>query len=292
MPENKTTKCSDFSCFDSMTDEELQEILRLDAQKNEGEESDMEMILYVMEVLAARRENNSVRTKSAKEAFESFKENYIPCQNLKETEDNTYREPENNKVVKLMPAWLRKLSVAAAVIVVVFVAARTSNALGYDLWDIVVNWTQETFHLGGADNIEEPDLSLNDGRENETLQNTLALYGITEPIAPTWIPDDYEMIDIKVEETPIQKKILAIYRYDDRIIKIQVKKYLQQDPQQIEQSDDLIEVYESAGVLYYIFEDYDQLRAVWVKDRFECYISGQLNIDELKQMIDSIDMED
>ena len=81
---------------------------------------------------------------------------------------------------------------------------------------------------------------------------------------------------------------MAISQYDDNIIKIQVKKYLQQDPQQIEQSDDLIEVYEASGVLYYIFKNEAQLQAVWVKQCFECYISGHVSIEEIKLMIDSI----
>ena len=45
MPNNQNRSNQDFSRFDSMSNEELEEILRLDAQKTEGEESDLEMLL-------------------------------------------------------------------------------------------------------------------------------------------------------------------------------------------------------------------------------------------------------
>ena len=78
MPNNQNRNNQDFSRFDSMTNEELEEILRLDVQKTEGEESDLEMLLYVLEVLAVRRKNSENPRKDAGEAFETFKEHYMP----------------------------------------------------------------------------------------------------------------------------------------------------------------------------------------------------------------------
>ena len=46
---------NDLTQYDSMDTEALQEILRADASKIEGEVSDQETILYIMEVLAKRR---------------------------------------------------------------------------------------------------------------------------------------------------------------------------------------------------------------------------------------------
>ena len=58
MSENQIRRTDDLSYCDTMTTEELEEILRLDAQAQEEQESDTEMILYVMEVLAARKRSN------------------------------------------------------------------------------------------------------------------------------------------------------------------------------------------------------------------------------------------
>ena len=42
---------------------------------------------------------------------------------------------------------------------------------------------------------------------------------------------------------------------------------------------------------YYIFQNKDQLRSVWISNAYECNISGDLSVDEIKKMIDSIGEE-
>lgn len=64
--------------------------------------------------------------------------------------------------------------------------------------------------------------------------------------------------------------------------------YLDSDPQQIEHSEGYVTTYESAGIDYFIFENYDLLKAVWINENYECYISGELTMDEIQSMIDSI----
>ena len=60
------------------------------------------------------------------------------------------------------------------------------------------------------------------------------------------------------------------------------------DPEQIEQNGTLINEYESDGVIYCFFDNVDLLRAAWSIDNFECNISGELTIEEIKQIVDSI----
>ena len=55
MSEKQSRGIGDLSKYDTMTTEELEEILRLDAQAPEEQESDIEKILYIMEVLTERK---------------------------------------------------------------------------------------------------------------------------------------------------------------------------------------------------------------------------------------------
>ena len=52
MSENRSR---DFSVYDEMSTEELEEILRADFDAPEGEETDMDIILYVTDLLTERR---------------------------------------------------------------------------------------------------------------------------------------------------------------------------------------------------------------------------------------------
>jgi hypothetical protein len=53
-------------------------------------------------------------------------------------------------------------------------------------------------------------------------------------------------------------------------------------------NEGVVEEYEVAGITYYLFENYETVRAVWLYDSYECDISGEVTIDEIKKMIDSI----
>lgn len=293
MPENNNNCCSDYSKYDSMTIEELEEILRQDAEDLDSE-PDVDMLMYIVEVIRSRKGPDPNR-KTAEEAFEIFKKHYLPeviGEGVDDMEgmdvaDSEHQEDNKCKVIH-MSRWMRRMAAAAAVVVVLLAGSVTANALGYNLWQIVVQWTQETFHFGGASQQETTGPAVDNHLEYSSLQEVLDKQKITVPLAPKWIPDGYVLSDIKVNISPIQESFWAIYLKDDQMLKVQIKRYLQMDPEQIEQSDTLVEEYESGGITYFIFEDNKQFRTAWTVAQFECYISGELTIDEMKQIVDSI----
>lgn len=288
MPNNQNRSNQGFSRFDNMTNEELEEFLRLDVQKTEGEESDLEMLLYVMEVLAVRKKNSENPGKTAGEAFKTFKEHYMP-----DDSDDTAQVSSKVQVINIKPTrrlrpWLSRLVATAAILALVLASSITVHAMGIDIWDIIVTWTQETFQLRSSKSDETNEAAANDQRKYTDLQQLLSESGIAQTLVPSFIPDGYELADLKTTESPVQLIFLAIFQNQEHTLKIQIKQYLDSDPQQVEQSDSLIEEYESNGTVYYIFADNINLQAVWINENYECYISGPLTIDEIKSMIDSI----
>ena len=289
MPNNQNRNNQDFSRFDSMTNEELEEILRLDAQKTEGEESDLEMLLYVMEVLAVRKKNSENAGKTTGEAFKTFKEYYMPDDSTDDTAQVSPKpQVKNMKPTKRLQPWVSRLVATAAILVFVLVSSITAHAMGINIWDIIVTWTQETFQLRNTCSDEVKEAADNDECEYTSLQDALDRKSILVSLAPTWIPNGYELYDLRIDESPMQLTIFAVYQKEGQKMKIQIKQYLDSDPEQIEQSDSLIEAYEANDIVYYIFADNANLQAVWIKENYECYISGPLTIDEIKSMIESI----
>lgn len=77
MSESKEHFHRDFSKFDEMSTEELNEILRRDSQLPDGEESDIDAILYIMEVIEKRSQELPLSDfKDVDRAWSSFNENY------------------------------------------------------------------------------------------------------------------------------------------------------------------------------------------------------------------------
>ena len=278
MSENQNRGIGNPSKYDVMTTEELEEILRLDAQAPEEQESDTEMILYVMEVLAARKRNNGHTGKTALEAYESFKQNYMPEVDNIETTRNS-----SAKTRITFPNWLRSLTATAAVLAILVAGSVTAQAFGLNIWEVVVKWTQETFHFGEWGNANE-----NNDLPYASLREALEKGKITTLLVPNWFPNGYELSEIKVDNSPVQTIYKAIYINGKRVLRVTVQDYLDNFPVYVEQSDGLVEEYEVAGVTYYLFENYEYSRAVWINESYECDISGEVTIDELKKMIDSI----
>ena len=283
MSEKQNRGIGDMSKYDAMTTEELEEILRLDAQTPEEQKSDTEKIFYIMEVLVERKRNNGHTGKTAQEAYASFRQNYMPETDNVEIENS----PKNNKTIKMERKrlhWLRVVSTTAAVLAIIILGSITTKAFGVSIWEAVVKWTQETFNFG-----EWGNAAPNNNRSYSSLQEALEQGGVTAPLAPTWIPADYELFDITVEITPFKRIYKAQYISGEKDLAIIVRDHLDNDPAYVEQSDGSVEEYEVSGITYYLFENNKQVQAVWIMDSYECYISGNVTIDELKMMINSIE---
>lgn len=286
MPGTQNRNEDVFAKYNAMSTEELQQILREDASKPEGqEETSMEALFYIMEVLAQRRRARN-EGKTPEEALEAFHKYYEED----EVSSKTEREPVVRKKNSTTPNWIKRLVAAAAIIILIFSGSITARAFGFDLWEIIVKWTQETFHFGSSQTItgsEDPQKEENMAYAG--LQAALDEFNISTPLVPKWIPEGYTEDTVKNIDTPKQRQFIGKYVCGDDTIKICIVDYIDTYPSQLEQSDSVSEVYESAGVKYYFISNNEELRVAWVKDSFECYIIGPLSVDQLKQMVDSIE---
>jgi len=271
MSENQNRGIDDLSRYDAMTTEELEEILRLDA---ENQESDTDEILYIMEVLTERKRNNGHTGKTALEAYESFQQNYMP-----ETDNTIPMKPKRRS-----PRWVRGLTATAAVLAILFAGSITAKAFGINIWKVAIQWTQETFHFG-----EWGISNANNDLPYTSLQEALEKQKITTSLVPNWLPDGYELVEIKVEQTPGKNIYKAEYSDGKQFLVMTVQDYLDGNPIFVEQNDGLTEEYDVSGITYYLFSDIDLMKAKWINGSYECDIFGNVTIEEIKMMIDSIE---
>lgn len=283
MSEHHDRKTGDFAKYDAMESDALEEILRLDSQAPEGEKTDTEELLYIMGVLADRKRNSVNPGKTAQESWKSFEENYL-FDEAASLEDM----PGQNVSPKGGRRWLRRVIGTAAVLAILIGVPLTAKALNWEnIWNAVATWAKETFSFISGNPEDYSDPAPKDTNQYQSLQEAVD-NGFTNPVrVPSWLPERYKLNRIIVEERPEKTTYLALYGTEDKVLKIFVQN-CHSNSQKAEISEDLIEIYKVEGAAYYIFGNNEQLRAVWVQDSFECYISGELTIEEMKAMIDSI----
>lgn len=288
MPTNPSRGVRDFAKYDAMATEELEEILRLDAEAPEGTESDTDLLLYVMEILAKRRRVEGRAGKTAQEALASFQQNYLPRKGRHALRS---REDGYPKLFYLR----RGFAAAAAAFAILVCAGITSYALGYNLWNVKPEWNQDEFHFVTdepeaftlpARNDALPSLRLTDG--STSFQEILSLRGLDPNLIPSQIPEGFTISDIYINEDPDMTDYTAYYDHGDRVLIISVRPFDPDVRGRIEKSGDSVEMYEAGGTIYYIFPNNRSNIAVWFHDGYECFMGGDVTVEELKEMIHSI----
>jgi len=288
MSEDLNRGACDFSQYDTMTNEALEELLRLDSEAPEGQESDTERLLYIMALLAQRDRQQPTPGKTALEAWESFQQDYLPIEDTDHEEEDWEAKPVTKPV---RPRFYRVIA-AAAVLALLIAIPVAVHAIGWeDIVKAVAKWSKETFSFVEK---EEPGYSEPSPRNTDqytSLQEALAETDQKYNFVPTWIPKGYVLEDISIYETPIQKVYCAIYGDGVNELTITIQAYIRSDPEVIEINDEPHEIYKANGIEAYIFSNNQQLCAAWINDSYECIVSGELTIEEIKAMIDSIGKE-
>lgn len=268
----------DFSKYEAMETKELEEILRLDAEAPEGTQTDTALLLYILEVLASRNNTENITENKAQKAWESFERNYMP------------EECQNPVARKKRVPWLRRLAATAAAVALLIVIPFSTKALTLEeIMEIFGRWAKETFSFVSSENTEVSEPSPEDQDDYLFLQELLEENNRDSSMVPTWIPSGFSLEKIEKDVTPIQETYSARYVKGDLFFRIRVQNYLDDDFQKIETSQEYSEIYSVGNQDYYIFHNNKQNQAVWVRGTYECIISGNLSIDEMKLMIDSIE---
>ena len=274
-------KRKDTSRYDHMTTEELQDILRKHAHNELETEPDTEELFKIMEVLSERRQNADAATyRSNEEAFAEFCEHYMP-------KDKEKSHPKvigfSNRVFKMVAA------VLAIVLVLTVGTTLTAKAFHIDIWSKFASWTKDVFQF--AENPQETNAAKLEPEYNlelKSLQDALVQQNISERLVPNWLPEGYINNDVRVKTSPKVRTISAVFKKNDERLIINIRQTIGAPAKQVEKSDDLFEIYPIGGIDYYIFSNNENLQAKWSIGEFECVIGGNVTLDEMKAMIDSI----
>lgn len=277
---SELNKCAESSHYDSMTTEELQEILRKHAHDELETEPDTDELYYIMEVLARRREETDPQAfRSNEEALADFRKNYMP----KATQEGC------TKVIRFSNRAFRMVAAVLAIALILIGTSVTAEAFNVDFWGKFAIWTKEIFQF--TDNPQgttavNPEKEYN--AELKSLQDALNDNGVNEKLAPTWMPEEYKSKNLQAMRTPRVRNISAVYEKDGSELIIKIRQTIGVQAPQVEKNDDFLELYVVDGVEYYIFSNTETLQAAWSIGEFECLMIGEVTLEEMKMMINSI----
>lgn len=199
---------------------------------------------------------------------------------------------------KVKSAWRVGL-VAALTAICLMSGMVVAQAAGVDVFVAIARWTDEVFSFGtirsdGADDgTSTPALADNRaGNSNNSsytsLQEALDDCGITEFREPAWIPDGYELEDVEVDSWPDNGAFIGLFAeyYDGaNFLQIQIGYYNGSGNMQVEKTDVPIETFLVGDLTVYLLENVNSNSAAWATEHYECYISGAVEKEVLKQIV-------
>jgi len=218
-------------------------------------------------------------------ALERFKSDYIGQDEIYRTENADNTTQTGNVKKDIRPHNQRRMPryrYIAAVIIITILALLYGTPVGASVRLTIATWTSETFSFGQRrfDTQINPELG--------SLHTALVDNGVTEKLAPTWLPDGFVLFDFIVSKSPNQTVINAMLRADTKEITIHIVILRGISTYSYEKDENAIEVYPHNGIDHYIMTNISKTNAVWATKNYECIISGDITVDEVKQMIDSI----
>jgi len=295
--------------LDRLSTEELRNLLKMQDFSSYANLVDTDYILRILEVIEKREKetpNGSALPDTAK-AWDSFQKNYLPLANageslyLAEEEDYVINKAEGSaddimQVINTPREHRRTLSLRAAyaaalVVIILLTGTLTAQALGYDVWKAVAQWTRDIFQFvpGTAPSQEvkkTPELT---DSHYDTLEKALSTFGIEDvAIVPSWIPERFEAPAIEAIYTPYSTMISAVYTNEDDVLVISLSSVAGDESTHYEKDETAVIQYDRKGITHYIISNNAQYSAVWLSGIYECTIYGTVSEEELKQIIDSV----
>ena len=269
--------------------EELEELLALDFAEDK-KCVDAEYISTILEVIEEREQSKEERTNETERAWKEFQAYYTQADPQEELEAGRFEKPTHdhrrkteNSQKSQNRASVWRISVVAAVLTVLL----CSTAFGWNIFQIIAEWTEETIgFLTGQIVHEIPKLEA-----LSQLRDAVEL--ITDvPVVPKRAPEGtVEYGNFSVAERNNRCSVGQGYIAGDRRFSIRIIVYtdIQDIPFNTYQKDTTIyEEYTVNDITHYIVGNNDNLSAMWTNGNLECHIQGDLTLTELRQMIDSI----
>ena len=287
----KSNDYRDFSVFDKLSTEELEDILRQDSMLP-AEESDTEAILYILEVIEKREQEHSDdhTFPDVEASWKEFSELYRPFKDTRplwaEDEELTPAELTVSKPSARRPGrrTLRAMYVAAVIVALVFAGSLCGYAMGYDPWGSLARWTQETFHFADP----APERSGAAAPALEGLEKLLAEHGVTGAALPGYMPEGYEQTEAEYYDRGGGERSW-IAAYDNAEGNTIVITFRMGKSTEYTKDDIDPEVYISkSGRQFYVFPNDGRYKAVWMNENMECSISGLEDERELEKIMESI----
>lgn len=284
--------------LDQLSMEQLEDLLRADL--NSPDEENDEAVFHILEVMKKReKENPTGRLPDKNKAWKEFQEYYNIPEGEGESLYPTYSEPENDdKNIQTLktneprtrPRFrMRRGLVVAAILIVMFGSMLTAQAAGVDVFGAIGRWTEENFQFVLPTTNQSDTVGINDD-----FQKASEKFGLPSSFVPTWCPEGFTSAEPLEEHIKNHSDSISCQytnTTENKFYLVTISQYYSADVLNatvFEKDDSSVITYQSNGKNFYIFSNLENLTATWADENYCITITGEITLDQIKNIIDSI----
>ena len=275
--------------LESLPTETLEDILRWYAisDDNIGEER----ISEIIRELKSREEDDYLEPnvdQALRDFFDIYsdEESEYVCYGAIKNYDgqNAHDRPRRKRFVKA-------IAVLAAVVALLMAGTVIAYAAGYDVFNAVANWANETFNLEYKSAEIEASVheSMNTNADYSSIAEIVEEYGLHGYVEPKWVPLGFGEPVIEVSELNNRLTVTATYIDGEEYMIVAANEINSQFLDMTYEIDShFMSEYTHNNITFYVMSNYDVTTVVWNSGNLECSISSNISSESLKLIIDSI----
>lgn len=277
--------------LDALSTQELEAIIQADRQQKTTD--DLDAVYEALTILEERGALESCHA-DVDAAWKEFQTQY----NIPEG-DNAALYPSELPTEGATTAKKKKrsiwkaISTAAAVFALMMLMA--APVFGEkSLIQHVGQWTKSLFtfsdgkyHSGYAE--EDEDIAF----KNSDLANIYTealIHGCDARVVPTWIPDGYTLSELFSSEMPEFVEIYAFFTNGEYTLNFAytISATESGTDYHYEKNENVVKNVKIAGIEHYYFQNAGRSACCWIADNVECFVDGNVTLEELQKIIRSI----
>ena len=259
-----------YGLLEKLSTEQLDEMLQTELQEESVDENAVRVILRVL------REREAGLRVEVDEAAQKAWAQY--------SKEQSVTQPAGKW------GWARRAAAVAAILaVVLLIAPTTANA--ERIYGMLTRWTDSIFEFFDPSDKDTNSVEYEFRTDHAGLQqvyDTVVELGVTDPVVPMWIPEEYELTEIKKIDTP-RKKFLSVNFYNGhKHLVYELDLYDENASRVYPKDEENVEHYEYAGVTHQAIRNFDLWTVIWSRGPVECFITVDCQEDILQRILQSI----
>lgn len=261
--------------LEQLSTEQLDEMLQKELHKDQ---IDDHAVRLIMRILREREEAHPVEmTPGIEQAW------------MKYQGDVAAIEKEGSKRIRTRGWILRVASIAAMLCLVVLIFPQQAGAETF--WERLTRWTENIAEFFSPNDNEGRIEEYKFQTDNPGLQqvyDAVVEMGVTDPVVPMWLPEGYELVELKSTETPRKKCVYVRFADDKDEAVIYINLNTAELAHSYHKDESQYTEYEQNGFTFYIADNNERWVAIWIKDGIECSLFIDCQEDILDEILRSI----